>query len=224
VDPGLDDGVIITGCRSGNKSVLEDVEKFGRSRGRFGDQSVWSLGKDALVRDSGVVDGSGVRKLEDNGDGFCGDGIDLPDTERGPDVNPDGGEELKGMYRIGDFRDEKEDGIPLCMCSDSGSSRGKDSGIGTGAVERVNPDDPGGLDKVRADGRVPPGILAALEKEELCRLPGRVFEVEGLQDREAFQLLILANVTEAAEYITYMNALDVCSERLLELLTLKDGI
>jgi len=104
--PDLDDGVTITGCRSGDKSVLEDVEKFGRSRGRFGDQSVWSLGKDALVRDSGVVDGSEVRELEDNGDGFCGYGFDLPGTEQGPDVNPDGGEELKGMCRIGDLRDE----------------------------------------------------------------------------------------------------------------------
>ncbi len=109
------------------------------------------------------------------------------------------------------------------MCSTSGSSRGKDSGVGTGTVGRVNPDDPlaGGLDKVRADGRVPLGTLAALEREELRRLPGRVFEVEGLQDREAFKLLILANVTE---YITYMNALDVCSEWLHEFLTLKDGI
>ena len=107
------------------------------------------------------------------------------------------------------------------MCSTSGSSRGKDSGVGAGAVGRVNPDDPGGLDKVRADGRVPPGTLAALEREELRRLPGRVFEVEGLQDREAFKLLILVNV---AEYITYMNALDVCSEWLHEFPTLKDVI
>jgi hypothetical protein len=177
VDPDPDDGVIITGCRSGDRSVLEDVEKFGRSRGRFGDQSVWSLGEDALVRDSGVVDRSGVRKLEDNGDVFCGYGIDLPDTERGPDVNPDGGEELKG---IGDLRDEKEDEIPLCMCSNSGSSRGKDLGIGTGAVGEVNPDDPGGFDESRVEGRVSPGTPAALEKEELRRLAGRVFEVEGL--------------------------------------------
>lgn len=99
-----------------------------------------------------MVDESGVRKLEDNGDGFCGYGMDFPGTERGPDVNPNGGEELKGMCRTGDLRIGKEAEIPLCVCSDSGSSRPEGLGIGTGALGGVKPDDPGGLDKVRPDG------------------------------------------------------------------------
>lgn len=59
--PDLGDGVTIIGCRSRDKSVFEDAEGSGKSRGGFNDQSERSLGEDALVRDSGVVDGSGVR-------------------------------------------------------------------------------------------------------------------------------------------------------------------
>jgi hypothetical protein len=216
--PDLGEGVTIIGCRSRDKSVFEDAEGSGKSRGGFNDQSERSLGEDALVRDSGVVDGSGVRKPEDNGDGFCGYGMDFPGTERGPDVNTDEGEELKGMFRIGDLRIGNEAGIPLCVCSNSGSSRAKGLGIVTGGVKPV---DPSGLDKVRPDGRAPPGTPAALEKEDLCRLPGTVFEMEGLLDREAFELLKIAGMTD---HITYMNALDVCSEWFHEFLTLKDGI
>jgi hypothetical protein len=219
--PALDDGVITIGCRSRDKSAFEDVVGSGKSRGGFNDQSERSLGEDTLVRDSGVVDGSGVRKPEDNGDGFCGYGMDFPGTERGPDVNPDGREELKGMYRIGYLRIGKEAGFPLCVCSNSGSSRAKGLGIGTGTFGGVKPVDPDGLDMVRPDGRAPPGTPAALEKEDLCRLPGRVFEMEGLLDREAFELLSIAGMTK---YITYMNALDVCSESFPEFLTSKDGI
>jgi hypothetical protein len=67
-----------------------------------------------LVWDSGVVDGSGARKLADKGDGF-GDGVGLPDVDRLLDVNPtiEGGEELNGMFfRTGDLRDGKEAGKP----------------------------------------------------------------------------------------------------------------
>ncbi len=183
--PDLDDGVMIIGCRSRDKSVFDGVERSGKSKGGFNVQSRWSLGEDVIVRDSGVVDGSGIRKLEDNGDGFCGYGIDFPGAERGLDAIP-GGEELKGMFRMGYFRDGKEAESPLWACSNSGSSRGKDLGIGTGTVGGVKPDDPGGLDKVRADGQAPPGTPAALEKEEPSRLPGIVLEMEGLLDREAF--------------------------------------
>lgn len=136
-----------------------------------------------------MVGGSGLRKLEDNGDGFCGYGTDLPGAERGPDVNPDGGEEVKGMFRIGYLRVGKEAEIPLCVCPDSSSSRDKGVGIDTGTLGGVKPVDPGGLDKARPDGRAPPGTPTALEKEDLCRLPGRVFEMEGPLDREAFKLL-----------------------------------
>jgi hypothetical protein len=218
--PVLDDGVTISGCRSRDKSVFEDAEGSGKSRGGFNDQSEWSLGEDAVVRDSGVVDGSGIRKLEDNGDGFCGYGMDFPGTERGPDVNPDGGEELKGMFKIGYLRIGNEAGIPLCVCSNSGSSRAKGLGIVTGAWG-VKPVDPSGLDKVRPDGRASPGTPAALEREDLGRLPGRVFEMEGLLDREAFELLRIAGM---AKYITYMNALGVCFEWFHEFLTSKDAI
>lgn len=131
-----------------------------------------------------MVDGSGVRKLEDSGDGLCGYGMDFPGTERGPDVNPDGGEELKGMSRIGYLRIGKEAGIPLCLCSNSGSSRAKGLGIGTGDLGGVKLVDPVGLDKARPDGRAPAGTPPALEKENLCRLPSEVFEMEGLLDRE----------------------------------------
>jgi hypothetical protein len=218
--PDLDDGVIIIGCKSKDKSVFGDVEGSGKSRGGFNDQSEWSLGEDTLVRDSGVVHGSGVRKLEDNGDGVCGYGTDLPGTERGLDVSPDGGEELKGMFRIGGLRNGKEDGIPLRVCS-SGSSRAKGVGIGTGDLGGVKPVDSGGLDKARPDGRAPPGTPATLEKEDPRRLPGKVFEMEGLLDREAFELLRIAGMTE---YITYRNALDECSEWFHEFLILMDGI
>ena len=159
-----------------------------------------------------MVEGSGIRKLEDNGDGFCGYGMDFPGTDRGPDVNPDGGEELRGMFRMGGLRIGKEAGIPLGVCSNSGSSRAKGLGIGTeviGGVKPVDPVDPDGLDKVRPDGRAPPGAPAALEIEDLCRLPGRVFDMEGLLDREAFELLKIASITG---YITHMNASDEYSE------------
>ena len=143
-----------------------------------------------------MVDGSGVRKLEDSGDGFCAYGMDFPGTERGPHVNPDGGEELKGMSRIGYLRIGKEAGIPLCVCSNSDSSRANGLGIGTGALGGVKPVDLAGLDKVRPDGRAAAGTLPALEKEDLCRLPGRAFDMEGLLDREAFELLRIASTTE----------------------------
>jgi hypothetical protein len=97
------------------------------------------------------VDGSGVRKLDANGDRFCGYGMDFPGAERGPDVSPDGGEELRGMFRTGDLRIGKEAGSPLCVCPDSGSSRAEGLGIGTGAVGGVKPVDPDGLDKLRPD-------------------------------------------------------------------------
>ena len=180
--PDLGDEVTIFGCRSRDKSVFEDAEGASKRRGGFNDQSERSLGEDTLVRDSGVVDGSGVRELGDNGDGFCGYGMDFPGTDPGPDVDPDGGEEVKGMCRIGDLRFGKEAGVPLCVFSNPGSSRTKGLGIGTGALGGVKPVDPDGLDKVRPDGRGPPGTPAALEKEDLCRLPGRVFEIEGLPD------------------------------------------
>jgi len=167
-----------------------------------------------------VVDGRGVRKLEDNGDGFCGYGMDFPGTERGLDVNPDGGEEVKGMFRIG-LRIGKEAGVPLCVCSNSGSACAKGLGIVTGDLGGVEPIDPSGLDKVRPDGRAPPVTPAELEKDDLCRLPGRVLEMEGLLDREAFELLRIASMTK---YGTYMNALGVCSEWFHEFLTLKVGI
>jgi hypothetical protein len=146
--------------------------------------------------------------------------MDFPGAERGPDVSPDGGEELRGMFRIRDLRIGKEAGIPLCVCPNSGSSRATGLGIGTGAFGGVKPLDPDGLDKLRPDGRAPPGTPATLE-EDLCRLPDRVFEMEGLLDRETFELLRIAGMTE---YMTYMNALDVCSEWFHEFLTLKDGI
>ena len=71
--------------------------------------------------------------------------------------------------------------------------------------------------------RVPPGTPAVLKKEDACRLLGRAFEMEGLLDQEAFELLRIAGMTD---YITYwyMNALDVCSEWFHGFLTLKDGI
>jgi hypothetical protein len=216
--PDLDDEVITIGCRSRDKSVFEDAEESGKSRGGFNDQSEGSIGDDTLVWDSGVVDGSGARKLEDNGDGFCGYGMDFPGSERGLDVKPDGGEELKGMSRVGYLRIGKEPEIPLCVCSNPGSSCAKGLGIGTGDFGGVKPVDPSGLDKVRPDRRALPGILAELEKGDL---PGRVFEVEGLLDRETFGLLGIACMTM---YITYMNALDVCFEWFHEFLTLKDGI
>jgi hypothetical protein len=172
-----------------------------------------------------VANGNAVRKLEDNGDEFCGYGMNFPGTERGPDVNPDRGEELKGeelkgMYRIGDLCIEEEEGLPLCVCSNSGTSRAKGLGIGTGALGGDKLVDPG-LDNARPDGRAPPGTPAVLEKEDLCRLPDRVFELEGLLDREAIELLRIAGMTE---YITYANALDVRSEWFHEFLTLKDEI
>jgi hypothetical protein len=57
----------------------------------------------------------------------------------------------------------------------------------------------------------PPRTPAIPEKEGLGlgRLPGREFGKEGLLDQEAFELLRIVSITE---YITYMNALNVCSE------------
>lgn len=147
--PDLDDGVTIIGCISRDKSVFEDVDGSGKSMGGFNDQSEGSFGGDTLVGNSAVVDGSGVRKLELNGDGFCGYGMDFPGAERGPDVTPDGGEELRGMFRIGDLRIGKEAGSPLCVSPNSGSSR--TTGIGTGALGGVKPVKPYGLDKLRPD-------------------------------------------------------------------------
>jgi hypothetical protein len=212
---------MIIGCRSRDNSGSGDIEDSGEHRGGFNDQSGWSLGGDALVRDSGVVDGSGVRKLEDKGDRFCGSGIDFG-ADRGPHVNPDGGEELNGMFKMGDLRNGKEEGVPLWVCISSASSRPTDLGIGTGAVGGVKPVDIEGFDKLRAEGRAPPGTPVALEKEELRRLPGMVFEEGCLLDREeAFELSRIAGVTE---YITYMNASDVCFEWFHELPTSRDGI
>jgi hypothetical protein len=51
--PGFDDGVMTIGCQSRDNSVSEDVERFGKDREGFNDQSESPLGK-----------------LEDNGDGF----------------------------------------------------------------------------------------------------------------------------------------------------------
>lgn len=96
--------------------------------------------------------------------------MDFPGAERGPDVNTDGGEELKGMFRIGALRIGKEAGVPLCVCPNSGSSRAKGLGIGTGPLGGVKPVDPDGLDKLRPDGRASPGTPATIE-EGLCRLP-----------------------------------------------------
>ena len=48
--------------------------------------------------------------------------------------------------------------------------------------------------------RVPPGTPAVLKKEDACRLLGRAFEMEGLLDQEAFELLRIAGMTD---YITY---------------------
>jgi hypothetical protein len=93
-------------------------------------------------------------------------------------------------------------------------------GTGTGAAGGVKPVDIGGLDKLRAEGRALPGTPAAFEKEELRRLFGRVLEDGRLLDREAFELLRIAGVTE---YITYLNTSDVCSEWFHELSALRDG-
>ena len=156
------------------------MEGSDKSTGGFNDQSGCSIGKDALVRGSGVGDGIGIWEQEDNGDRFCG-------ANRGIDVNPDGGEELKGMFKMGDLSNGKEAGVPLWVSSDSTSSRAKDLGIGTGAVGGVKPVDLGGLDKVRAEGPAP---TAELEIEEpcLCMFPGRVSEGD-LLDRETFRLV-----------------------------------
>jgi hypothetical protein len=99
------------------------------------------------------------------------------------------------MGRTGYLRIGKEAGLPLCVCPGSGSSCAKGLGIGTGDLGGVKQVEAGGLDTVRPDGRAPPGTLAKLEKEDLCRLPGRVFEMEGLLDREAFELLRIAGMT-----------------------------
>ena len=107
----------------------------------------------------------------------------FPGMGRGPNANPDGGEELKGMSRVGYLR--------IRFCSNSGSSRAEGLGIGTGAL--------GGVKLVD-------------------RLPGRLIDMEGLPEREAFQLLKIVAITEN---ITYMN---VCSEWLHEFLASKDGI
>ena len=107
----------------------------------------------------------------------------FPGTGRGPNVNPDGGEELKGMSRVGYLR--------LRVCSNSGSSRAKGLAMGTGALGGVKLAD---------------------------RLPSRVFDVGHMPEREAFELLRTAGITEN---ITYMN---VCSEWFHEFLTSKDGI
>ena len=77
-----------TGCRSNGIWGLEALEDSGRSEARINDQSRWSVGGDILDTDSGVVDGRGTWKPEDNGDGRPGDGNGFPGTARGPDVNP----------------------------------------------------------------------------------------------------------------------------------------
>lgn len=92
---------------------------------------------------------------------------------------------------MGDLRNGKEAGIPFGVCSNSASSPAKGLGNGTGAVGGDKPVDLGGLDKLRAEGRTPPGT-AMLEKDELAD-----FLVEGgLGDRLAFELLRIAGVTQ----------------------------
>jgi len=141
-------------------------------------------------------------RLGDNRDGFCGYGMGFPDTERELDVNPDGRKELKGMSRIGELLIEEEAGIPLCVWSNSGSLRARGLDIGIGALGGSKPVDPGGIDKVKPDGRAPPGTPATLDKVGLRRVSGRVFEMEGPRYRETFELLRIAGMTEN---ITYMN-------------------
>jgi hypothetical protein len=134
--PDLDDGLSIDGCR-GDKSVFRDVEESSKDRGCFNDQSEGSLCEDTLVRDSDMIDENGVRKLEDDGDGYCGYGIDFPGPERRLGVNPDEAEGLIRLPRVGYCGLWEKTGISLCVSSNSGSSRAKDLGIGTGDLGGV---------------------------------------------------------------------------------------
>jgi hypothetical protein len=191
--PDLNEGV----------AIIEDVVVSDKNGGGFNDWSEWSLDEDTLVR-----------RLGDNRDGFCGYGAGFPDSEREIDVNPDVGEELKGMSRIGYWVIEEKAGFPLRVCSNSGTLRAKGLDIGVGALRGGKPVDPVGIDKVRPDGRAPPGTPAALDKVGLRGVSGRVFP----RSRETFELLRIAGMTEN---ITYMN---VCPEWFHEFLTLKGGI
>ena len=134
-----------------------------------------------------MVDGSGIWELEDKGDRFCGIVIDFPGADRVLDVNPDGGEELKGMFKTGDLRNGKDAGVPLWVSSNSAPSGAEVLGNDTGAVGGVKPDDLGGLDNVRAEGSAPPETPAALKKESCLRIfPGGVSEES---DRETFRVI-----------------------------------
>ena len=186
---GPDDELMLTGCRSRDKSGCEAIEESGKSRGGLNDQSGRSIDGDMLVRDSSEVDGSGARKLADKGDGLVGDGIGFPGADRGTVPKPacEGGEELKGMFKIGVLRDGKEAGIPLSACTKSTSSRAVGLDNGSGAVGGVKPVFPGGLDKERAESRLPPGIPVVLGGE--VWLDVEAIEGEDLLSRETFEVL-----------------------------------
>ena len=100
------------------------------------------------------------------------------------------------------------------LCDDEESTRSKPDN------RAEEPEELRAMEKC-AGLRAPPGTPAVPEKENLCRLPRRAFEMEDLLNREAFELLRIAGMSE---YITHMNALDVCSEWFLGFLTLKDAI
>jgi hypothetical protein len=131
------------------------------------------------------VDGSGVRKQADKGDGLDGDGIGLPGADRGtaPKLACEGGEELKGMFRIGVLRNGKEAGIPLSACTRSAF---KLLGNSTGAEGGVKPVFPGGLDMVSAESLLPPAVPG---REGRCPFPDEVIECEDLIILEAFEVL-----------------------------------
>jgi hypothetical protein len=95
------------------------------------------------------------------------------------------------MSRIGYWVIEEEAGIPLRVCSNSDSLRVKGLDIGIRALGGGKLVDPCGIDKVRPDGREPPGTPATLDKVGLRGVSGRVFP----RSRETFELLRIAGMT-----------------------------
>ena len=95
------------------------------------------------------------------------------------------------MFKTGALRDGKDAGVPLWVSSNSAPTGAEVLGNDTGAVGGVKPDDLGGLDRVRAEGSVPPETPAALEKEEPCLriFPGGAFEERHPLDRETLRVI-----------------------------------
>lgn len=155
----------------------------------------------------------------DKGDGFVGIAIGFPGADRETVPNPtsEGGEELKGMFKIGALRDGREEGVPLSVCCSSTSSCAKGLGIGTGSLGGVEPVSRGGLDNVSAEGRAP----AVMENALLSRFPGGVLGGGDLIIREPFEVLRIVSVTE---HITHLYAMGACLEWFHVFLTLKDEI